>query len=218
MHHKGNVTFEVPAKVPAGGLNVTSLSDRFDTSRYLQPGSDIVSLLTLEHQSGFVNLINGINTQYGSLGREIIPGRRVTQTDIDASIEELVAFMTFATEVPLPSPVEGTSSFRETFSASGARDAEGRSLREFDLQTRVFRYPLSYMIYSQAFDQLDPRARDRVLRRLYAVLRGKDTDGPFASLAARGGAAAINILIATKPGLPDYWQSVPESAETKRTR
>ena len=211
MRHRGNVTFEIPFQVPAGGLNVTSLSEWIDTTRYLQPGSDVVSLLTLEHQSGFVNLITAINAQSKNLGGEVSRGVRVTQKDLDTSIEDLVAYMTFATEVPLPSPAQGTSSFQETFSGIGARDPEGRSLREFDLQTRVFRYPLSYMVYSQAFDQLDPQARERVLQRLYAVLRGDVTDGPYAVLPGRGGAAAINILIATKPGLPDYWQPVPES-------
>ena len=59
MKHRGNVTLDSanPLAVPAGGLNVMSLKGKAEIERYLQPGSDIVSLLTLEHQSGFVNLI-----------------------------------------------------------------------------------------------------------------------------------------------------------------
>ncbi len=192
MQHRGNVTFDEtkPWEVPPGGLNLTSLSDRIDVKRYLEPGSDIVSLLTLEHQTGFVNLITRINAQYGGAAK-----------DVDEAINELVAYMTFKDEVPLPSPVKGTSTFTTTFPGQGPRDPQGRSLRQFDLKTRLFRYPLSYMIYSRAFDNLNPKARERVLRGVYAALQG----------AGANGAAAINILAATRKGLPDFWRPVPES-------
>ena len=72
-------------------------------------------------------------------------------------------------------------------------------MREFELRSRLFRHPLSYMIYSQAFADLNPQARMRVLRGLYDAL-GK----------ARGGAAAINIAAATVKMLPDFWQPVAE--------
>ena len=68
--------------------------------------------------------------------------------------EGLVRYMLFRDERPRPEPVRGASSFAETFAARGPRDAKGRSLREFELQTRLFRYPLSYMIYSDLFDAL----------------------------------------------------------------
>ncbi|HMH65320.1 MAG TPA: hypothetical protein VK515_07025, partial [Rhizomicrobium sp.] len=76
------------------------------------------------------------------------------------------------------------------------RDARGRSLRSFDLKTRLFRYPLSYMVYSSAFEALKPEIRDRLYRRLYDTLKTKGADGTD----------AIAILAATKPGLPDYWK------------
>jgi hypothetical protein len=203
MRHRGNVTFDElkPWEVPAGGLNITSLADRIDLKRYLEPGSDIVSLLTLEHQAGFVNLITRINAQYRSLDKgDGAPGQRATSKDIDESVDELIAYMTFKNEVPLPSPVKGTSTFTTTFPAAGPRDPLGRSLRQFNLNTRLFRYPLTYMIYSQSFDNLNAQARDRVLHGVYASLQG----------AGANGAAAINILAATRKGLPDFWRPVPE--------
>lgn len=218
MQHRGNVTIDPdnPSVLPSGGLNVASLSDRIDTKLYLEPGSDIVSLLTLEHQTGFVNLVTQINGQYRGLNNtQVAAGLRATQKDIDTSIDELVAYMTFVGEVPLPSPVTGTSTFAKTFADAGPQDPKKRSLRQFDLQTRVFHYPLSYMIYSQTFDDLNPLAKERVLHKLYDVLRGADNSPAFAALKTRDGAAAINIVAATKAGLPDYWKPIPETATKK---
>jgi len=213
MAHRGNVTLDpgAPLELPAGGLNVTSLADRIDTSRYYEPGSDIVSLLTLEHQSGFVNLVTRINAQYRGLNnKQVAPGLRATEDDIDASIKELLAYMTFADEVPLPSPVKGSSTFTQTFPAAGPHDGQGRSLRQFDLTSHVFRYPLSFMVYSQTFDDLNPLAKARVWRGLYDALKGAGKSGPYSALNRQNAAAAINILAATKSGLPDFWKTVPE--------
>jgi hypothetical protein len=44
--------------------------------------------------------------------------------------------------------VKGVSSFAEEFAAAGPRDGQGRSLRDFDLQRRLFKHPCSYLIYS----------------------------------------------------------------------
>ena len=45
--------------------------------------------------------------------------------------------------------VEGVSTFTKTFAEPGPRDHQGRSLRDFDMHKRMFRYPLSFMIYSR---------------------------------------------------------------------
>ena len=63
---------------------------------------------------------------------------------------------------------------QETFADRGPRDKQGRGLRDFDLKTRLFRYPLSYMTYSAAFDALPDRARNQIYQRLNDVLSGKD--------------------------------------------
>jgi hypothetical protein len=83
----------------------------------------------------------------------------------------------------------------------GPRDNQGRSLRDFDLNKRLFRYPLSYMIYTQMFDAMPTLARDRVYQRLLEVLSGRDTNPKFAHLSATDGQAILEILHETKPGL-----------------
>jgi hypothetical protein len=183
MHHLGNVTapdpykpFELPEE---GGRTLASLSGRFDPAHTLEPGSDIVALLTLEHQTGFINRLYALNMHYS-----------------DAALEDLIAHMTFANEVALPGQVTGDSGFTADFAKRGPRDSKGRSLRTFDLKTRLFRYPLSYMVYSTAFGVLEPEIRDKLYRRLYDTLKTKGADGTD----------AIVILAQTKPGLPDYWK------------
>jgi len=189
MKHRGNVAAIDPNRPydlsATDGLNITDLSDKFDTAQVLKPTSDIVALMVLEHQTGFANRVAVINAQY----------RSGALADIDKTIDELASFMTFADEAPLPSPVKGNSAFDAVFARRGLRDAQGRSLRDFDLQTRLFRYPLSYMIYSTSFDSMVPDAKTRLWQRLHAVLSGSDR-----------GRAAIAILASTKPDAPADWK------------
>ena len=116
----------------------------------------------------------------------------------------MVKYMLFADEAPLKAPVTGVSTFTKTFPQRGPRDKQGRSLRDFDLKTRLFRYPLSYMIYSAAFDALPDMARERVYRRIFDVLTGKDQSKTFARLSAENRRAALEILRETKPNVPAY--------------
>ena len=177
--------------------NLTSLEGLFDRSKYLVPTSDIVALMTLEHQARMTNLMIriGWDARIGTGGDKL-----------NSELEELLKYMLFADEAPLREPVKGVSSFTETFPRRGPRDPQGRSLRDFDLRTRLFRYPLSYMIYSPAFDGLPVKVRDRVYQRLYEVLTGKDTGQTFGQLAPETRSAILEILRATKPNLPSQWR------------
>ncbi len=78
--------------------------------------------------------------------------------------------MLFTDEAPLREPVQGVSTFTKTFAERGPRDQQGRSLREFDLDKRLFRYPLSYMIYSAQFDALPDSVREAIYEKLYVVV------------------------------------------------
>ena len=107
---------------------------------------------------------------------------------------------------PLADEVKGTSGFAEEFAAKGPRDSRGRSVRDFDLHTRIFKYPCSYLIYSEAFDAIPGPAKEYIYRRMFEVLSGREQGPEFASLSGEDRRAVLEILVATKPGLPDEWK------------
>jgi len=110
--------------------------------------------------------------------------------------------MLFAGAAPFKAPVKGTSSFASEFADRGPRDSHGRSLREFDLKTRLFRYPLSYMIYSNSFTEMPEKVKAYVYRRLSEVLTGTDQSADFAHLSRSDRTAILEILRDTKPDFP----------------
>jgi hypothetical protein len=62
----------------------------------------------------------------------------------------------------------------------------------------MFRYPLSYVVYSRAFDALPRPAREAVYRRVAAVLRGPQDDALVARLRSDERTAILEIFAATK--------------------
>jgi hypothetical protein len=175
------------------GANVTSLRKEFDTSLYLTPNSDIVALMVLGHQTRVHNLITKANYDVRTALDEDAKGR------VKAAVEPLVRAMLFVWEAELSAPVSGNTSFAADFVKRGARDKKGRSLRDFDLTKRLFRYPLSYLIYSEAFDALPAPARQQFYSRLREVLSGADKDKDFAHLSLADRQAISEILTDTKP-------------------
>jgi hypothetical protein len=119
---------------------------------------------------------------------------------------ELVDYLVFVDEAPLPSPVKGSSVFAEAFAARGPADRRGRSLRQLDLERRLLRYPCSYMIYSAAFDALPDEAKEAVYRRLWQVLSGDGQSPKYARLSPADRQAIIEILRDTKSDLPAYFR------------
>jgi hypothetical protein len=186
-----------------GGQNLTSLESKFDTSQYLAHTSDIVALMTLEHQTRMVNLMTRIGWETRMAAQEGKLDQFAPR--LKFIVEEFVTYMTFADEAPLREPIRGVSTFTETFPQRGPRDKQGRSLRDFNLKTRLFRYPLSYMIYSESFDNIPDLARQQIYRKLFDVLTGKDTTGLFAKINPTDRTAALEVLRETKSNLPAYW-------------
>jgi len=208
QYHIGNAVGHNPAQPQLldtqGTQNLNTLERKFDTSRYLAPTSDIVALMTLEHQTRMSNLITRIGWDARIADAE---GKtdEAARGRLDAEIEEMVQYMVFADERVLEEPVAGVSTFTKTFPQRGPRDHQGRSLRDFDLEKRLFRYPLSYMIYSAAFDAMPDQVREQIYRRLYEVLSSKDQSPAYAKLAPEAKRAALEIVRDTKTGLPGYW-------------
>jgi len=121
------------------------------------------------------------------------------QARIAEPVEELLKRMLFADAVEYTAPISGDPKFVAQFERRAVRDSQGRSLRDFDLTRRLFRYPLSYVIYSAAFDALPADAKRMFYARLRDVLGGADQSPDFAALTAADRTAILEILRATKP-------------------
>jgi hypothetical protein len=160
-----------------------TIDSRLDLSAYPLPTSDIAALLVFDHQGYATNLLTRLGWETRFTAAE---GRLdFTKGDLADILKEAVDYFLFAGETPIASPVQPGSAFARSFPAIGPRDRRGRSLRDLDLQTRLFKYRCSYMIYSPAFDALPAAARDAMLARLGERLTDRDT---------------IAILDETKPG------------------
>jgi hypothetical protein len=158
--------------------NVMDLKSRFDTGGFLTGDSDIVALMVLEHQVHMTNLITrvGFETRMALHSQNLMnqllkePADTIsesTERRIRSACEELVDYLLFVEEAPLTAPIEGSSKFAETF-------ARQSRLRQFDLRTRLFRYPLSYMIESEAFRSLPKEALTRIERRIAQVMASSE--------------------------------------------
>ena len=217
--HLGNVYVKdraQPDKLDTeAGANVTKLP--LNTAPYLTPHSDLVAQLVLQHQARMHNLIARVTFETKvalesqeamdkALGRQ--PGggwSDSTQRRIYGPAETLVRYMLFLDEPRLPAPVRGTSGFAGEFPKQGPWNRRGRSLREFDLNTKLFRYPMSFLVYSDAFDAMPTPVKTYVWRRLWDALNGREQRKEFAVLSAPDRAAIREILLETKRGLPAYW-------------
>jgi hypothetical protein len=201
----------------ANGQNVTELKSRFTVANYLTPHSDLVALLVFEHQTECHNRIaRALITTKQALHYQATLNKELGEPAdhkwdsaarrIESAGDALAKYLLFSGEAKLEGPISGTSDFAKEFAARGPFDKRGRSLRQFDLQTRLFKYPCSYLIYSHGFQALPPEVKDHTLKRLHEALTGKDTSEPFAHLSAADRKAVLEILRDTLPDLPDYWK------------
>jgi len=94
--------------------------------------SDIVALMTFEHQTRMTNLM----IRAGWDAR--IESGKVASDKLESDVEALVTYMLFADEARLARCDSGVSTFTKTFPERGPRDHQGRSLRDFDLEKRMF--------------------------------------------------------------------------------
>lgn len=219
MRHMGNV-FATDRSEPENidreaGCNRQQLEELFDTTPYMRPTSDMVAIMTLEHQTQMHNLIarasfetriagyydRGINEALDRPEDTVSPS---TQRRIVAAGEALVRYMLFADEFKLECPIEGHSKFAEAFQDSSnpqwIGDSQGRSLRQLDLSQYMFKYPCSYLVYTEAFDALPAPMMKFVRHRVTEVLTASRTPEGYERLSDADRAAVREILAETKPG------------------
>jgi len=203
--HRGNLigasAFARHQTEPGFLGNLPDLSQFFDAGKHLRPTSDIVALMVLEHQGKMHNYITRLAYDAQLMMHTYGHTRYLT-----SQVNAFLRFLLFAEEAPLTAPIAGDPAFVTGFTAHAVRDGKGRSLRDLDFQTRMFKHPCSYLIYSPAFDAMPAVIREHLLQRLHAILIGKDRDPQFARLGDADRTAVLEILRETKPSLPDYWR------------
>lgn len=211
--HLGNILVRSEREFPRGehvpARNEASLEGLLDTVPYPNAKSDIVALLVLEHETTIYNLVTRLNFKARSLvARETPQGQPPRSWDdlspkmqvaVRHMAEPLVEALLFSGAAPIAGTITGSSGFDGWFQSLGPRDSQGRSLRDLQLHGRLFAYPLSYLVYSAAFDALPDYARQFVYQRLAEVLSGRDRSAPFAHLSLSDRSAVMEILAATKP-------------------
>lgn len=182
---------------PLARGNVPFLKEWLDVAQHESPHSDLVAHLVLQHQSHGQNLMIRV-------GQESRLGRRSDAED------RLIRYLVFADEAPLTSEVRGTSEFREMFEKRGPADARGRTLRTFDLRTRLFAYRLSYLIETEAFQRLPDDVKSRLYERIWRVLHAtepKPENGTWPAYPSMERDAIIGILRETHRDLPPVWNA-----------
>ena len=186
MQHLGNSVVSDPAKPES----MTPIKQKFP--------SDIVALMVFQHQMHLMNLITRVGWEFriaASIESATRKRNEVIDRQLVAAVNEMVDYLLFVDEAPLTGKIQGTSGFAEKFAAQGPADSKGRSLRQFDLERRLMKYPCSYMIYSPAFDALPADARKSIYERMRQVMSTR--------VAAADRQAIIEILRETKKDLPD---------------
>lgn len=186
--HAGNLPLFAPSRAEVPPPARLSLEGQFDLGGYPTPYSDVVALMVMDHQAHLSNLLTRATWEW----------RVGVESRVAEAADAIVDYLFFVDEAPIiGGPIVGSSGFAEKFTAAGPRDAKGRSLRDLDLQTRLQKYPLSYMIYSPSFRGLPAPVKDLVMGKIHRVLAGDERDQKYAHLTPAVRQAIAEILKAT---------------------
>jgi hypothetical protein len=177
--------------------------ERFSWGKYLVGTSDILPQLVHEHQAGFVNRA-GQAAYVARLSLHEAPDdlSAAQRAEIEEQGRNLARYLLFADEAALPKGgLEGDAQFREDFLSGRKAARNGASLRDFDLQERLFKHRCSYMIYSAQFASLPQIVKASVIRELRKGLA--DHDETYAHLPREEKQAIRQILADTLDGFSE---------------
>jgi len=204
-NHWGNLVGRLS---PAGlATNYVEPGERFDFSRYPAPTSDILPHLVHEHQAGFVNRALEASYRARSYWHETEGKLDSKQAkELDKQARTLTRYLLFADEAPLPAGgLEGDSAFKADFTRNRRVAANGASLKDFDLGTRLFKHRCSYMIYSAVFQGLPAPMKARIYQELAEALNVDKPKADYAYLETAEKKVIRGILKETLNDLPRDW-------------
>ena len=207
MRHMGNKTFRENERSSDlnDGANRTTLDGLVETKPYLSGHSDLVALMVLEHQTQMHNAITFSNYETRQALHQSYSMNKLLERDpkhvsdvakrrIDSAVERVLEHLLMCEEFRLADSVAGSSSFAEQFGSVGPRDSKQRSLRDLDLKTRLFRYPCSFLIYSESFIRLPKQVKEPIVERLNQILKGENESKAFSHLTPELRAEILEIL------------------------
>ncbi|GAB4373251.1 MAG: hypothetical protein OHK0021_15440 [Bryobacter sp.] len=173
-----------------GNVLVPQLA-RFSIDAWPAAHSDVVALMVLEHQTMGHNYLARLNYETRAaldMHRALLkmdkkatgPWSESTTRRIDYALDAAIRYLTFADEAPWPGPISGDSAFTTEYQRRGA-------LYRLNLETRLYEYPLSPLVHSEALTALEPQIQTRFWERLKTALHSEP-------LAAKGGREAWAAL------------------------
>lgn len=181
--------------------------ERFSLAKYPVETSDILAHLLHEHQVGFVNRV--VEAGYRARTALHLSDGQVAPAavaEMDEQARRIVRYLLFAEEVPLPGGgIEPDPAYRREFLEDRRTSGDGRSLKDLELRTRLFRYRCSYMIYSPVFTGLPGPLKSRIYDRLSHALRAAAADDDSRHLLPPERTAIREILKETLFDLPPGW-------------
>jgi hypothetical protein len=137
------------ADLEAEVTDYENLSELINTDKYLQPTSDIVALMVLEHQCRTHNLMTKAKMGYQralyfqksySEGDDLNSREGMSWKTAASSAKEIVKAFLFTDEVdPGGDGVEGSKAFADAFEGKGLKSKKGRIFRDFRLYDRIFK-------------------------------------------------------------------------------
>ncbi|MEM9159952.1 MAG: hypothetical protein AAGB46_12980 [Verrucomicrobiota bacterium] len=207
--HRGNKLFK-ESDTGAGFASNYRFEDVPDNG-YIGESSDVVALLILEHQAQAHNLIANVALQtrrafhdqktMDKLLQRTEPISDSTRRRIKQASDKLLEYLFFKNEAELTKLELSTSAFARAFQEGAIKDKRGRSLRDLKMDGSMFRFPLSYLIYSHSFNALPSEALDYLWSEIDRILKSEDGEKGYEHLSRRD---KRNIQIILRETHPTY--------------
>ena len=205
LPHLGNRTYAENRSTAPAAFAWDDLHGKIDVTKYPRATSDIVALMVIEHQIQAHNLLTAGTMNYKRalyLARSLDPDAAADAGTPGRIAEDaagrIVDCFLFVDEAGIgPDGVEGSDAFQREFRATIPQTADGESLADFQLNTRLFKNRCSFMVYSDAYRGLPDAVKSRVTAKLRAILEAPPADDAHGHIKASERRRVLRILEAT---------------------
>ncbi len=214
MPHRGNRIYsETHSEAEAHSAFTI---DDVPKNGYLSNGSDVVAQLILAHQAKLHTLIADLtlSTRRAFHDQKVMdellkrdePISESTARRIKNASDKVLQEMFFVNAAEIQKIDQRQSPFAESFSRRGPKDSKGRSLFKLRLNRRIFRYPFSYIVYTDTFNNLPPAALDYLWAEIERILDPLNRYDGYEHLSRRDKVTIKEILLETHPAARNYWK------------